>query len=102
MIDRNPSNSNHKPMQIKQNRVPITTCFEQPTPGINENFRLVTTTQVSSSISLRIPLLIHQPNPTLLNINIFSMPFNLCDPNPLSAPGTNHVPGKSDQITILG
>ena len=68
MIDSYPSNSNHKPMQIKHNKAPITTNFKQPTPSINEYFRLMTTTQVSSSISLNVPQLILQPNPTMLHI----------------------------------
>ena len=77
----------------------MTTSLKQPTSSINKNLRLMTTTtQISSSISLSIPLLIQEPNPTLLNINIFNMPLNLSDSNRLSATGANHVLGKSNRF----
>ena len=44
MIHSIPSNSNHEPMQMRHKRIPITTSLEQPTPSINENFILITTT----------------------------------------------------------
>ena len=56
---------------------------------------------MTTSICFRITLLIQQPNPTLLNINILSMTFDLSDTNRLPAASTDHVPGKSNQITIF-
>ena len=73
MIYPNPRNSNHEPMQLLHYKIPMTTNFEQPSSSIYENFRLLTTTQVSGSISLSVPQLIFKPNPTLLNINILSI-----------------------------
>ena len=45
--------------------------------------------------------MIQQPNPTLLNINTLSTPLNLSDPNRVPTACTDHVLGKSNQITIF-
>ena len=54
MIDRHPGDSNREPMQLKNDGVPILSSVEQGTPCIHNHLRLMTITQISSSVSLSI------------------------------------------------
>ena len=58
MINRDSSDCNHETMQISHDRIPVTTSLKQPSSSIDQYFRLMTSTKISSNISLNITLLI--------------------------------------------
>ena len=67
--DRNPTYHDHDSMKLQHDGIPVVTSITQDTPSIHEQLRLMTPTQVSSSISLRITQPILKPNTTQLRVS---------------------------------
>ena len=70
----------------------MSTSLKKATPGINEQLRLLTPTNIGSILN---------PNTTLININIRGMTLNISDPDRTLPASTDHVLSKSNQIPIF-